>query len=75
MPEKHLNEVSRHGHDVVAHELHMKQHLIDGNLIKLTLRHDQKGNRKAQKEKNDEGADKAERKRPGSRHGNIQCLN
>ena len=59
-----MNEIPWHGDDVVPHELHVKQHLVDGDLVKLPLRHDQKGDREAQKKKNDEGANKAERKLP-----------
>ena len=71
MPEKNINEIPRHSHDIILHELHMEQDLIDIHFVKFTLGHDQKRHREAKKEKFDEGQREAEEKRSVGSHSNA----
>ena len=51
MPEENVDEISRHGDDIVLHKLHMEQYLIDSHFIELSLGHDERGHGIAQQKK------------------------
>ena len=65
MPVKNVNEIPGHGDDIVPHELHVKQYLVDGHFIKFPLGHDEGGHGIAQQKKG------AERKKEANGVGMI----
>ena len=51
MPEENIDEITGHGHDIVLHELHVEQYLIDVHLIEFSLGHNERGHGIAEKKK------------------------
>ncbi|MBO6003198.1 MAG: hypothetical protein J6P53_06870, partial [Mailhella sp.] len=73
VPQKDIDEVNGHGDDIVAHELHMEQDLIDGDIIKFPLCHDKERHAEAKEPVTEQRGYKTERKEKGFHSSAMHC--